>query len=290
MSTQDTLLVTGVSGNLARQTVEFLVKNGATKVIGTTRKPEKAEALKNLGVTIRPANFDDPSTLVEAFRGANRMLLISTNKIGQRVPQHKNAIDAAKAAGVKQVIYTSLASADSYSGVITNEHVETENYLKQSGLNYLILRNNLYMDTLPMKLKAAIQWGSFMGCSGEGKASYISREDCARAAAAALIQTKITNTTIDISGPKALSGNDVAQITSQVVGKPVSYKDTTTDEFKATLGKMGMPPVFADGIAGFDVMAKQNLLATSGSAVRELIGREPESLEAFLNRNKAALQ
>lgn len=288
--TQDTLLITGISGQLARRAAELLLDAGLTRIIGTTRKPEKAEALKTRGVDVRQASFDEPAGLADAFRGATRMLLVSTSKIGQRVQQHKNAIDAAKAAGVRHVIYTSIQGADTFPSIVNSEHLETENHLKQSGLSYTILRNNLYTDMLLMKLKPALQWGGFSGCADEGRVAYISREDCARTAAAALTAAYTGSTVFDVNGPQALGHQDLARLASAISGKELTYRNLSAEEFKAGFLKMGMPEIFAQGLTDFDRMAAGGSLQKTSATVKELTGRDAEDPVEFLKRHQAALQ
>lgn len=284
-----TLLVTGIGGQLAGRVVSLLLEKGHKGIIGTTRKPEKVEHFKTQGIDVRAANFDQPETLKEAFRGAHTMLLVSTHKIGQRLHQHRNAIDAAKAAGVQHVIYTSIQSADRFKSIVSTEHLETENYLKESGLKYTILRNNLYADGLIMKTKPFLQWGKFSGCAGDGAVAYITREDCARAATAVLMNAeKNQSQCFDINGPKAYTYSDVARVVAQVSGRKLEYVNDSAEAFKGALQKFGIPEVFAQAMTDFDIMAQEGYLNKSTSedesAVKKLTGTESEDTESFLKR------
>ncbi len=186
-----TLLITGASGQLGRRVLELLLDAGAGKLIATTRNPEKLAELARRGVVVRKADFDDAASLPAAFAGAGRLLLISTDAVGtpgRRIAQHRAAVDAAVRAGVKHVVYTSLTRPEPGSPVtFASDHYGTEQALAASPLGWTILRNNVYTDFLLRSLPQAVATGKLVAAAGDGGAGYVTREDCARVAAAALL-------------------------------------------------------------------------------------------------------
>ncbi|HEX2879983.1 MAG TPA: NAD(P)H-binding protein, partial [Polyangiaceae bacterium] len=185
MSAANSLLVTGSAGQLGRRVVEILLDSKAHKVIAGTRSPEKCEDLNRRGAIVRRVDFDEPSTLIDAVVGVNRVLLISTDslELGKRGQQHQRAIGAFAKAGVEHVVYTSLAHAQEGSPVLlAGDHIATERALAESGIGHTILRNNLYTDLLMMTLPKAVAMGKLFAAGGTGGAAYVTRQDCAYAA------------------------------------------------------------------------------------------------------------
>jgi NAD(P)H dehydrogenase (quinone) len=297
MAKQPTLLVTGASGHLGRRVLELLLANDSTRdraLYAVTRTPDKIADLAARGVTVRAASFeDDPAALSAAFRGANRALVISTDAVdrpGRRILQHQAAIGAAKAAGVRHVVYTSLVHADPDSLVtLAPDHFATERAIADSGLSHAILRNNMYTDYLLFNLPAAVRAGRIANAFGAGAVSYVTREDCARAAAAALASTFEGRTRLDITGPAALTQRELAAIVSEITGRRVEYESLDPDTATRGLVAAGLPQPVADLLVSFERSGKAGQLAVVSPAVRELTGREATSVRDFLAGQRAAL-
>src|SRR3989344_104739 len=286
MASNERILVTGASGHLGQLVLENLLKSGQKDLIGTTRSPDKLAHLTQKGVEIRAADFNNISSLVEAFRGATRLLLISTADIGQRIEQHKNAIDAAKKAGVKHIFYTSWPNTERSPALVAPDHAATENFIKESGLKYTFLRNNPYTQNLFYSLPNAIESGKLFGCAGDGKVSYVMREDCAAAAAGALINAeKYENTYFDITGPKAYSYPELLNVLNEVTGKKVTYIDISPEDFKAGAISSGLPELYAQLFVSFDLAAKQGDSGLVTDAVQKLSGKPAADIHAFLKAN-----
>src|SRR5215217_4903439 len=204
-----TLLVTGASGHLGQRVIELLLEANAGHVIAATRTPEKLAHLAARDVEVRKADFGDPSSLAVAFAGVDRLLLISTDALDgtdRRQVQHRNAINAAAQAGVKHVVYTSLTNPEPSSPIaIAPDHYATEQALAASSLDWTVLRNNLYADLFLQSLPHAVATGQLVAASGTGGAGFVTREDCARAAAAALAASSSGRTTLDITGPASVT-------------------------------------------------------------------------------------
>lgn len=280
-----TLLVTGASGHLGRLVIENLLKVHSGKIIATTRSPEKLQGAFDPRVEVRAADFDDAASLEKAFAGAERMLLISTDAIGSRIAQHRNAIEAAKESGIKHIVYTSVPHADTAPAAVAPEHWETEKMIKASGLGYTILRNNLYADLLINTLKNSLEAGAMIGTAGEGKTAYVTRADCAKAAAGALASEENANVIVDVTGPEALSYSQIAKIASEIKGKTLPYKDLPEADFKKALVGSGLPENWADVFVSFDLTTRQDLLSEVTGAVKKYGGQNPESLKEFLSKN-----
>lgn len=277
------LLVTGASGQLGRRVVELLLEAKLGRpIVALSRQPGKLDDLARLGVEVRAADFDDPASLPTAFRGVGRALLVSTDAIGRRVAQHRAAIDAAARAGVAQLVYTSLPNpGPENEALVAPDHRETEAALVASPLGFTVLRNNLYIDLGLPAAKRAVGEGVLVGASGEGRAAFVTREDCARAAAAALAAEFSERRFLDVTGPAALSAADVAAVLAEVSGRPVIARSIPAAALRDGLVAAGIPAGHADVIVSFEVARASGRLATVSTAVRDLTGREPTSVAAF---------
>lgn len=288
-----TLLVTGASGQLGRRVIELLLEAKAGPIIATSRSPEKLAALAEQGVEVRQADFDQPETLAEAFAGAERLLLISTDVVDgtdRRIKQHLNAVNAAEQAGVKHVIYTSLTRPEPGTPILlAPDHHATEQALEASSLDWTLLRNNVYTDMFLMALPQAVATGQLVAAAGDGGVGYVTREDCARAAAAALKATTSGRTTLDITGPEVVTHAAVAQIVSDVTGRPVSYVDVPPEAMVEGMVAAGFPEGVAALLVSFQTATAQGYLALTTDAVTELTGTAPQSVRDFLLAHKEAL-
>ncbi len=285
-----TLLVTGGSGHLGRRVLELLIEANAGKLITTTRTPEKLADLAARGVEVRQANFDDPASLAAAFAGVERLLLISTDALDRRTAQQKNAVAAAEQAGVKHVLYTSLSNAQSgLPAMIADSHYATEQALAASTLDWTVLRNNIYTDMFLGSLPRAVASGQLVAATGTGGAGYVTREDCARAAAAALANPPAGRTILDITGPSVVTHADLVQILSELTGRAVTYVPVDVDAIVAGMVGAGLPEPVARVYAGFDTTIAQGSLAVASNDVAELTGQAPQSVADFLTAHKAVL-
>ncbi|MBV8579941.1 MAG: SDR family oxidoreductase [Candidatus Eremiobacteraeota bacterium] len=291
MSANPTLLVAGAGGHLGRRVVELLLDSGATNVVAATRSPEKLADLVARGVTVRRADFDEPASLPAAFAGADRMLLISTDALGipgRRLAQHRAAIDAAVRAGVQHVVYTSMPNPDPDSPInFAPDHRGTEEALEASGLGYTVLRNNWYTDLLLAGVPAALASGKLVGAAGDGGAAYIARDDCARAAAAALRSTETASRTLNITGPAVVGYAEIAAILSEIGGKPVTYVPVEPAAFEAGLIAHGVPAVYAQISAEADVAKARGRMGPATGEFQALTGTSPTSVRDFLTSSLA---
>jgi len=286
------LLVTGAGGQLGRRVVELLLEAGATNVVAASRDPSKLADLAARGVEVRKADFDDPASLPAAFAGAERLLLISTDSLGapgQRIAQHRAAVAAAVTAGVKHIAYTSGPSPyPRDSGGVLDDHFWSEQAVIASGLDWTLLRHNLYAEVILMGAGQAVASGQLFTATGGMGRSYVTREDCARVDAAVLL-TATGRQILDVSGPEAVTQDKLAALLAEASGRPVAHIDVSADQLRAGLTGAGLPPFLADVLVDFDVAASQGYHALLAPTVKALTGREPGSVRDFLLANKAAL-
>lgn len=288
-----TLLVTGASGQLGRQVVELLLENYDGTVIAATRTPDKLTHFSQRGALVRYANFEDAASLATAFQGVDRLLLISTDAVdvpGRRLNQHRNAVKAAEQAGVKHVVYTSIMNPGPDSpAFVAPDHRGTEEALTASTLGWTVLRENIYTDFLLMALSQAVQMGNLFNAIGDGKAAYITREDCARAAAAALASPFDGRRTLDITGPESVSQYELAAITSKITGREISYVPLELEVVIQNMVAGGLPRPVAEGFASFDAAIAQGKLSDVSTTVEDLTRHKPTSVASFLAAHRDIL-
>lgn len=265
------IAVTGATGQLGRIVVEKLKqKVPASDIIVLVRSPEKAA---DLGVTAREADYAKSETLRSALEGVDTLLLISSSEIGQRAVQHRNVIDAAKAAGVRRIVYTSLLKADSSPLSLAEEHRQTEADLKASGVPYTILRNGWYTENYTGSIGGALAGGAFIGSAGEGKVSAAPRADYAEAAVAVLTGAGHEGKTYELAGDTAWTLADLAAEVSKQTGKAIPYMNLPEAGYAQALVGFGLPEGLAAAIAGWDIGASQGALYSDSKDLSTLIGR-----------------
>jgi NAD(P)H dehydrogenase (quinone) len=285
------ILVTGASGQLARLVAARLLEQvDPAEVLLVTRTPDALVDLGERGVTVRAGDFDDPASLPDAFAGAERMLLVSASVIGARLRQHQAAVDAAVAAGVRSIAYTSgVNPSDSNPGAAFADHRATEEMVRASGLGWTFLRNAIYADSLVTAAAGTLASGAVLTNAGEGKTAYVSRADCAAAAAAVLTGDGHEGKAYDITGPEALGARELAALYSELGGKPVEPAFVGDDAWVAAMVEhAGMPEGLARIIATFGIAARQGYAEVVSTSVRDLTGREPQTAREVLAAGLAA--
>lgn len=286
------LLVTGASGHLGRRVLELLLARNAGPIIATTRTPASLADFAARGVDVRHADFEDDASMATAFAGAKRALLISTDAVdrpGRRIAQHRSAIAAFERAGIEHVVYTSLPKPIDSPVTIAPDHAGTEAALAASKIGFTILRNHLYTDLLLLALPAAIASGALIDAKGTGAIAYVTRDDCARAAAAALASGSTGRTTVDVSGPEAVTADQLAAIASELTGKPVVHTSVPVPALIEGMVGHGLPRPIAELLASFDAATAQGDYRQVTATVEQLSGTKPTSVAAFLRANRAAL-
>lgn len=271
-----TIAVSGATGQLGRLVIDKLKQKVATdNIVGLVRNTEKA---RDLGVAVRVADYTQPATLEAALADIDTLLLISGNEIGQRATQHANVINAAKKAGVKRIVYTSLLRADRSPLNLAPEHVQTEADLKASGLQYTILRNGWYTENYTGSITPALANRAFYGSAGDGKIASAARADYAEAAVVALTNEAHSGITYELAGDNAYTLAELAAEISSQTSKDIPYVNIPEADYAAALKGAGLPEGFAAAIASWDVGASQGALFDDGRQLSKLIGRPTTSL------------
>jgi len=272
--------VTGATGQLGRLVVEKLKqKVAADTIVALVRNPEKAA---DLGVEAQAFDYTQPETLVASLKGIDKLLLISGNEIGQRLPQHKAVVEAAKQAGVKQITYTSILHADSSPLGLAGEHLATEAVIKESGLTYTILRNGWYTENYTGSAKGAVGAGAFIGNAGDGKIASAARVDYAEAAAVVLAGAGHENKTYELSGDDAYTLAELAAEISSQTGKNIPYNNLTEAQYADILKSFGLPVGLAEMLADSDTGASKGGLFDDSHVLSKLIGRPTTPLAKVL--------
>jgi NAD(P)H dehydrogenase (quinone) len=286
------VVVTGASGNLGRLVAEELLERmPPSEVVLVTRHPEAIADLGERGATVRRGDFDEPDSLVPAFEGGDRMLLISTLAVGRRVPQHRAAIEAAAAAGIGHLVYTSFPKpvADHPVGPIATEHGETEAILHASGLTWTVLRNATYAELQVPPGALAIAGGKLYTNAGDGRLASVSRRDCARAAAAVMTTDGHEGKTYDVTGQEALSQTELAGLLSDVSGRPIELIPMGDKMLTWGLSRNGAPKPIARAIVAFGKAVREGYYDVVDPAVSTLTGAPPRSLRDVLIAHRGDL-
>ncbi|MEU4562647.1 SDR family oxidoreductase [Actinoplanes sp. NPDC023936] len=267
-----TIAVTGATGQLGRLVVDALIARGATPgdIVATVRDTTKTADLAARGVQVREADYDRPETLAAAFAGVDRLLLISGNEVGKRLPQHTAVIDAAKAAGVGFVAYTSLLRADSSPLGLAPEHRGTEEKLAATGLPHALLRNGWYTENYAGSIAGALATGAIAGSAGDGRIAAATRADYAEAAAAVLLAGEPG---VYELGGEPFTMSELAAEVSKQSGKPVSYQNLPVAEYQKVLVGAGLPDHYAQMLAETDGLIVDGHLDTDRDDLAKLIGR-----------------
>lgn len=273
------IAITGATGQLGRLVIEQLLKTvPANQIVAIVRNPAKAEALSQQGIIVRQGDYTDQAALTTALKGVEKLLLISSSEVGQRATQHQNVINAAKAAGVTFIAYTSLLHADNSPLGLHVEHVATEKALATSGIPYALLRNGWYTENYLASAPPALEHGVFIGAAGEGKIASATRADYAAAAAKVVSEEGHAGKVYELAGDSAWTLSELAAELSKQSGKPVVYQNMSEADFAAALKSVGLPAGLADMLADSDVGASKGGLFDDSHTLNKLIGRPTTSL------------
>ncbi|PZR35170.1 SDR family oxidoreductase [Caulobacter segnis] len=275
-----TIAVTGATGQLGRLAIgQLKTRAPGETVVALARDPAKAA---DLGVQARAADYDKPETLAAALVGVDVLLLISSDAIGQRVDQHRNVIEAAKAAGVKRIAYTSILHADDTPIGLGVEHRATEALIRESGLAYTLLRNSWYLENYAGAIAGALHAGAFVGSAGEGRISAATRADYADAAAVVLTSDGHEGKTYELAGDEAFTMAELAAETSRQTGRTLPYNNLPEAAYAEVLTGIGLPAPLAAGLAQADAGAARDALFDNDRQLSRLIGRPTTPWTAFV--------
>jgi NAD(P)H dehydrogenase (quinone) len=280
------ILVTTATGHLGSATIDFLLKKNtpASQIVGLVRNTQKAQSLLQKGITVRQGDYFDYASLEGAFQGIDTLVLISSGTTDNRIEQHTNVIDAAKAAGVKHIIYTSVLKADPdmkfTAGV---DHYHTEEALKQSGLSYTILRNTFYTDILPAFMGNAFQTGQWYYAAGNAKANFASRTDMAEALANVALQpSQHVNTVYEITSAQAYTFDEITQVVNKATGKTVNYIPVPLEALKEGMKQAGLSEHDVHLYAGVADAIGAGEFDVTDPSLEKILQRKPADLKDYL--------
>jgi NAD(P)H dehydrogenase (quinone) len=305
MSEQGNIVITGASGQYGRLATDLLIDKGlADKLILITRSPAKLAHRTAQGCDVRYGDFDKAETLADAVKDAEKMLLISGTRVGARVAQHKAAIDAATAAGVKHILYTSFIGIDDPANPaeVRHDHIETENLMRASGMAWTMLRDAHYADAMIVNAGPSMMpGGTWFSNAGEGKEAMVWRDDCVASAVAVLTTDGHEGKIYNITGPDLQTFGDVATIVSEVTGCPLVHVAVDDDGQYAIFDAMGIPrrpvddqyvngiPWNSDDMVTFGEAIRKGFLNLCTDDVEALTGRKARSVRAMIEANKDML-
>lgn len=272
------IVITGANGQLGRLVIQSLLsKIPASEIVAAMRNPDKAADIAALGVEIRQADYNQPHTLDTAFKGAEKVLLISSSEVGSRAAQHQAVIDAAKRAGVNLLAYTSVLKVDTSPLALASEHLATELAIKRSGIPHVLLRNGWYTENFAARIQPALAHGVLIGSAGDGRISSASRADYAEAAAAVLTTEGQAGKVYELAGDDGFTLSDFADELSKQSSRKVVYQDIPEAAYAQALIEAGLPPPFAALLADSDTGTAKGGLFDGGHQLSRLIGRDTTS-------------
>ena len=273
------IAITGATGQLGQHVIANLLNTTpASQLVAVVRNPAKAEALSQQGVGVRQADYGDEAALTKALQGVDKLLIISSSEVGQRAPQYRNIIQAAAAAGVKFIAYTSLLHADTSPLGLADEHIATEKMLADSGIPYALLRNGWYTENYLASAPPALEHGVFIGAAGEGKIASATRADYAAAAARVISEEGHAGKVYELAGDNGWTLSELAAELAKQSGKKVVYQNLSQADFAAALKSVGLPAGLADMLADSDVGASKGGLFDDSHTLSKLIGRPTTAL------------
>ncbi|MCR1027061.1 SDR family oxidoreductase [Cellulophaga baltica] len=279
------ILITGATGELGSTVIKTLLKTRkADNISVLTRNEESKIEFEKRGLNAFIGQYSDVESLVKAMENVDTVLLISSGDQGDRMQEHKNVIDTAKKKGVQNIAYTSRSLKDKNTLVnkLMTEHFLTEDYIKESGLKYIIFRNALYMDVLPLFVGKHVFEKGILQSAGNGKVAYVLKAEQAEAIANVLMNENFENQTLNFTGPDAYSFYDVANALTELSGKQVIYKSVEVEPFNKIMLDNGIPEPMVKKIVGFNIDIKNGQEATVTNELQHYLGRKPTNLKEGL--------
>jgi NAD(P)H dehydrogenase (quinone) len=292
------IIVTGASGQFGHAAAKMLLERvPAEDLVFLSRTPEKLAEFAASGAHTRHADFDDPSTLPAAMEGGERMLLISTVRVGSRVEQHTAAVEAAKAKGVRHVVYTSLLGVRTPGNPSVEgfDHIATEQMIEQSGLAWTHLRDSLYAEAVGTAMAIpALQSGHKPENAGDGRVPVVSRDDCVAMAVAVLTQDGHADKAYDVTGPELWTLPDAMALVSRMAGKPIQIERVDDEGMFGYFDSLGIPrkasdvvpdgpiPWASEGMVTFGQSIREGFMDVETNDVERVTGRPPRALRSVL--------
>lgn len=284
------ILITGATGHLGSACIGFLLQKGvpANEISALARSADKGKELKEKGITVKIGNYTEYGSLVEAFKGTDKLFFISSSEMADRATQHENVVKAAKQAGVKYVLYTSFERKNetetSPIAFLAQGHLKAEEALKESGLSHTLFKNNIYLDYIPFFIgDKVLETGMIYLPAGDGKGGFALRSEMAEAAANVLTSSGHTGKTYEISNVEKYTYADVAKTIGEITGKEITYVSPTAEEFIKTLTDAGVPKEGVQAATEFALAHAQGEFDKTSHDLENLLGRKPASLKQYLS-------
>jgi NAD(P)H dehydrogenase (quinone) len=276
-------IVTGATGHTGSQIVKKLITLvPASKVGVSVRDPQKARDLEAAGVRVRRGDFAEPDSLRHAFEGATQVLIVSTNG-GDAEGQHRNAIEAARAAGAQRILYTSHMGVRATSPYLPMRfHAATEELLSGCGVRWISLRNGFYSESALFALGEALTTG-VIELPADGKVNWTARADLAEANAIILADEQYpVGPTAPLTSPEVLDFSDIAKIASDLLGRPVTRSVPSDAELRTKMGARRIPDAYVDILFGMFEATRDGNFAAIDPTLTQLLGRPPTTMRSFL--------
>ena len=287
----DMILITAATSQFGQAAIDHLINLGVptSEITGMVRDLEKAAPLKEKGISLVVGDYLDSASLEKAFAGVDKLLFISSGEVQGRSEQHKNVVEAAKAAKVGYIVYTSFYgndyTANSAISMVSESHLKTEAWLKESGIPHTILKNTVYMDMLPMFIgEQGIASGTIFQPAGQGSSSYVLRTEMAEAAARVLTSEGHAGKVYPISSAQTWSYEDIAAILTDILGKPFTYVAPSAEEFGKAMTEAGVPAAYIGLFTGFALAKAGGELDTPDNTLETLLGRKPTDVKTYLSQ------
>lgn len=285
------ILVTGATGHFGNATINFLLEKGikANQISALVRNEQAADEFKKKGVNTFIGDYENYNSLVTAFKGVEKLLFVSGSDIINRMAQHQKVINAAKEAGVKHIIYTSFQRKSETEAsplwIVAQSHIQTEKWLKESGIDYTILKNNLYMDFLPGFIGEKVaETGVIFVPAENGKVSAVLRSEMAEAVANILATDGRIGKEYEFTNTEAVTYQEIAQTVSEIIGKTITYVSPSVEDYSKTLSSYGVPAEVIGIYSNFAVAQAQGELDIESTDLEKLLGRRPTSVKEFLSK------
>ena len=283
------ILVTGSTGHFGNATINFLLEKGvsANEILALVRNEQSGDDFKKRGIGVVVGDYDNYASLVNAFKGVEKLLFISGSDVAKRLSQHENVVNAAKEAGVKHIVYTSFQRKNetetSPIWMVAQSHIKTEKWLKESGIRYTILKNNLYMDFLPGFIgEKVLESGVIYVPAENGKVGAVLRSEMAEGAASVLATTGHEGKEYDFTNAEAVTYQEIAETISKASGKTINYISPSAEDYGNTLAKYGVPAEVIGIFSSFAVAQAKGELDGESADLEKLLGRKPLSIKDFL--------
>jgi len=297
------IVVSGASGQFGGMAATMLLDRMAPEdLIVISRSPEKLKPFSERGAVVRYADFDKPESLVKAFAGADRLLLISTARVGTRVQQHNNATVAAVRAGVTHIVYTSIIAANESNNpaIVKLDHRATEEFIENSGADWTFLRDSQYAEAVAQAMVIpALMAGTKPDNCADGKVGFVARDDCVASAVSVLLGEGHEKKAYTLTGPEALSIPEAMRMAAELTGKPIIVEPVSDEGMFAYFDSLGVPRHASDIVPDGPIPWSSDDMVTFGQAIREgyfaavtdhverLTGQRPKTLRQVMIENKA---